>query len=72
MQAPEQNISGSLFTFTYGKFWKNHPLNDTPTIILRLYGDDFESANPLGFHHTIYKVGYIYYQLENLPQFIQS
>jgi len=62
----------SLQTFSDGKYWNSHPLRNENVIVLRLYGDDFEPANPLGPHKTLYKVCCVYYQFENLPVALQS
>lgn len=55
-----------------GPFWKAHPLYGEAVILIRLYGDDFEPASPLGSHKTLYKIGTIYYQFENLPVTMQA
>lgn len=59
-------------SFFDGLHWHGHPLFGQKVIAIRLYGDDFEPANPLGSHRCIYKVGCIYYQFENLPLELQS
>jgi hypothetical protein len=61
-----------LGSFFDGKHWSEHPLHNEPVIVLRMYGDDFEPANALGSHKCLYKLGCIYYQLENLPQHLLS
>lgn len=61
-----------LRSYFDGKHWSEHPLNNQPVIVLRMYGDDFEPANPLGSHKCLYKLGCIYYQFENLPQHMLS
>jgi hypothetical protein len=63
---------GLLKSFFDGSHWRNHSLFNENVIILRLYGDDFESANTLGCHRCIYKMGCIYYQFENLPIHLAS
>lgn len=59
-------------SFFDGLHWAQHPLRNDDTIVIRLYGDDFEPANPLGSRKTVYKIGCIYYQFENLPSYILS
>jgi len=61
-----------LSSFFDGSFWKRHPMYSEQTIVIRLYGDDFEPCNPLGAHKTLYKVGAIYYQFEGLSAALQS
>ena len=61
-----------LTSFFDGLHWLNHPARNQHTLVLRLYGDDVEPANPLGSHRTIYKIGCMYYQLEGLPLHILS
>ena len=61
-----------LRSYFDGAQWKEHPLNNEDVIVLRLYGDDFEPANPLGSRKSVYKVGCIYFQLENLPSYLLS
>lgn len=69
---PAARQESVLQTFRDGKHWQNHPLRDQPTIVLRFYGDDVEPANPLGSHRTAYKIGCVYFQLEDLPMVLQS
>jgi hypothetical protein len=69
---PLRENDGMLKSFFCGSHWSSHPLCKTNVLVLRLYGDDFEPANPLGSHRCLYKIGCIYYQLENLPSFMQS
>ena len=59
--------NGSYQSFVDGEHWKQHQLHNHDVIVIRLYGDDFEPANPLGSRKSAYKVGCIYYQFENLP-----
>ena len=59
----------SYKSFTDGKRWKEHQLHGNDVILIRLYKDDFEAANPLGSRKSTYKVGCIYYQFENLPAY---
>lgn len=59
-------------SFLDGSVWKAHPLRGGDVIIIRLYGDDFEPANPLGSRKSLYKIGCIYFQLECLPNHILS
>jgi hypothetical protein len=61
-----------LSTFCDGLLWKRHPLVNEKVIWIRLYGDDFEPGNPLGSRRTLYKVGTVYFQFENLPTFLNS
>jgi hypothetical protein len=61
-----------ILTFFDGIHWNGHPLCNQKVLVLRLYGDDFEPANPLGSHKSVYKLGCIYYQFENLPLHMQS
>lgn len=61
-----------LTSYFDGVRWLEHPLHNQPVIVIRLYGDDFEPANPLGSHKCLYKMGCVYYQLENLPSHMQS
>ena len=61
-----------LATFCDGLFWRRHPLVNENVILLRLYGDDFEPANPLGSRRTLYKIGTVYFQFENLPACLNS
>ena len=65
---------GTLKNYFDGDIWHKHPvLSDSqPVIVLKLHGDDFEPGNPLGSHRTLYKLGTIYYQFENLPTCMQS
>lgn len=56
--------------FFDGEYWLSSPLHDENVILLRLYGDDFEPANPLGSRKASYKIGCIYYQFENLATHI--
>lgn len=63
---------GQYETFYDGSHWKEHPLKDEDQLVLRLYGDDFEPANPLGSRKAVYKVGCIYFQLEGLPSYLLS
>lgn len=67
-----RNAHNILSTFFDGSFYANHPLNKHDTIFIRLYGDDFEPANPLGSRKTNYKIGSIYYQFESLPSYMLS
>jgi len=41
--------------------------NVSQSLRICLYGDEFEPANPLGSRKSAYKIGCIYYQVENLP-----
>lgn len=66
------NNGDCLHSFFDGSHWKKHPSNCETVILVRLYGDDFEPGNPLGSHKTLYKIGTIYYQFENLPVALQS
>jgi hypothetical protein len=68
----ECEIPRMMKSFFDGKYWQGHELCGQKVIVLRLYGDDFEPANPLGSHRCMYKVGCVYYQLENLPPHLQS
>ena len=58
----ESEVMRSYFD---GNKWKQN--SNANVLALRFYGDDFEPANPLGSHKTLYKVGCIYYQCEALP-----
>jgi len=62
----------SYKNFFDGSHWSQHSLHDESVLALRLYGDDFEPANPLGSRKTAYKIGCIYYQFENLPSHMLS
>lgn len=68
---PHVNVD-KVSSFFDGMFWKDHPLRDQKVVLIRLYGDDFEPANALGSHKSIYKVGCIYWQFENLPVTMRS
>ncbi len=61
-----------LTCYCNGSQWKATELSGQNIILLRLYGDDVEPANPLGSHKTLYKIGLIYYQFEQLPSYLQS
>jgi hypothetical protein len=61
-----------LSTFCDGLFWRRHSLVNKNFILIRLYGDDFEPGNPLGSRRTLYKVGTLYFQFENLPSCLNS
>jgi hypothetical protein len=65
---------GTLKNYFDGDSWRKHPAcsDSQPVVVLKLYGDDFEPGNPLGSHRTLYKLGTIYYQFENLPSYLQS
>lgn len=64
---PKQQTEPRLYNdFFDGAHWLSSPLHDENVIMLRLYGDDFEPANPLGSRKASYKIGCIYYQFENL------
>jgi hypothetical protein len=59
-------------SFLDGSQWKEHPLRNSDVILVRLYGDDFEPANPLGSRKSVYKLGCVYFQLESLPTYTLS
>ena len=61
-----QGEDGSYRSYFDGSVWNEHALKGDNVLVLRLYGDDFEPCNPLGSRKTVYKVGCIYYQFENL------
>lgn len=57
-----------LRDFHDGKYFKNHAtLSARNCICLGLYNDDMETANPLGSHATVHKLGFLYYIVKNLP-----
>ena len=68
-QARDDGVYRSFFDVS---LWKQHPLKDEPVIVLRLNGDYFQPCNSLGSRKTIYKLGWIYYQFENLPSKLLS
>ena len=62
------NSDTVLRDFHDGEYYKNHGiLSDDNCISLGLYNDDMETANPLGSHATIHKLGFLYYIVKNLP-----
>lgn len=50
-----------------GSFFKGHPLFSTEkhSVLIQMFYDDFEVANPLGSKRGIYKLGAIYFTLRN-------
>jgi len=68
-----RETNGSSYkNFFDGSHWSQHPLRHESVLAIRLYGDDFEPANPLGSRRSVYKIGCIYYQFENLPSHLLS
>ena len=63
---------GCFRSYFDGSVWNDLALTNQPILVLRLYGDDFEPCNPLGSRKTVYKIGCIYYQIENLPSYLLS
>lgn len=63
---------GNFRSYFDGSVWNDLALTNQPILVLRLYGDDFEPCNPLGSRKTVYKIGCIYYQIENLPSYLLS
>ena len=60
---------GTLRNFHDGCYAKQHPVfskNDR-WLAISLYNDDMETANPLGSHATVHKLGFFYYIVQNLP-----
>ncbi|KAG7463388.1 hypothetical protein MATL_G00176040 [Megalops atlanticus] len=55
--------------FSDGSYFKTHPLfsKHMNALLIQLYYDDFETANPLGSKRSIHKVGCLYFVLRNLP-----
>ena len=55
-------------------YFKSHPLfSKTQTsLLIQLYYDDFETANPLGSKRGVHKVGALYFVLRNLPPKLNS
>lgn len=45
---------------------------DSVPVMLELYYDEFETANPLGPHKGIYHMGVFYYTIKNLPNYFNS
>lgn len=72
MMNNKSDNDGKLNSFFDGSYWKRHALYGEQTLVIRLYGDDFEPCNPLGARKTLYKIGAIYYQFEGLPAVLQS
>ena len=68
----QQTVGKSYASYFDGEVWNSHPLRSHPSIVIRLYGDDFEPANPLGSRKTVYKMCCIYFQFENLPSYALS
>ena len=68
----QHDSDGHLSSFFDGAYWKRHALHNERTLVIRLYGDDFEPCNPLGARKTLYKIGAIYYQFEGLAAVLQS
>jgi hypothetical protein len=67
----QQSESHVYCNFFDGMHWLSNPFHDDQNVIvLRLYGDDFEPANPLGSRKASYKIGCIYFQFENLATHI--
>jgi hypothetical protein len=54
-----RSSDSSLRTYFDGLHWDQHPLKTQDQLLIRLYGDDFEPANPLGSRKSVYKVGCI-------------
>lgn len=65
-------------TFTHS-FDGRHPARlaaqlpeDCVALLIELYYDDFEVANPLGSKKTLYKIGAFYFTIKNLPNRFNS
>lgn len=58
-----------LFNICNGSLWKNihKSYKGKEVFPLILYFDDFETANPLGSHAGVYKLGGVYFSLPTIP-----
>ncbi|KAG1670659.1 hypothetical protein GQR58_016758 [Nymphon striatum] len=62
-----------LRDFHDGEYYNSHNLLPTENCIsIGLYNDDMETANPLGTHATVHKLGFFYYIVKNLPPVFNS
>lgn len=67
--ANNANDHNTYVNFKSGKFYKENYfyLNEIFSVIISLYQDDFEVANPLGTSKKIHKICGIYWVLLNIP-----
>lgn len=65
----EENDPNIYSSYKSGRFYKNNRLfqNESFSLIIALYQDDFEVANPLGTSRKIHKVSAFYWVLANVP-----
>ncbi|KAG1703703.1 hypothetical protein GQR58_004165 [Nymphon striatum] len=62
-----------LRDFHDGEYYNSHNLLPTENCIsIGLNNDDMETANPLGTHATVHKLGFFYYIVKNLPPVFNS
>lgn len=75
LQFKVKDCNGVIESFMDGSYVKHHPLfshSKKNSMIIELYYDGLETANPVGSKAVVHKVGMFYFKIKNLPAYLNS